>query len=425
MPRDAGGVAGLGRRSSIGSRRSADAAAALLLVAASAVIVSAAIVGAGVSNPPPATPRRIGRPPPPTVVRAPGPPSAPRGRPQAVPNRGVQQQQWPRNRRKLIWSEEFDRLDENLWEHLVTASRGFNDEFQYYRNDRRNSYVNNGVLYIQPTLTAAEYGDDFLYKGQLQYNNCNLKPCASASGKDIVTPIQSARIRTLGSFGFRYGRVEVRARMPRGDWIWPAIWMKPVENFYGGWPASGEIDIVEVRSNRKLTTASGVSQGIDRMGTTLHFGPNSSYNVWRLTHWERSLEDVGGDYSDGFHIYEMSWTEKKIEFFVDKTYLGGIDAPQGGFWKLGGFDENPGGKNIWENGGPMAPFDRQFFFVLNVAVGGRFFPDGWKNYPYPKPWNWTSPHPMQDFWEKRNWWLPTWDPVGSSMWVDYIRVYDS
>ncbi|XP_071446297.1 beta-1,3-glucan-binding protein-like [Hetaerina americana] len=408
-----------------GRHHRTSAESALVLISVSALVLSAAVVvAAAAAGNSPLAPRRIGGPPPPptqVVVKSPDPSSAPRGRPFAGLNRG----HLPRNRRRLIWSEEFDRLDEDVWEHLVTASRGYNDEFQYYRNDRRNSYVKNGVLYIQPTLTAAEYGDDFLYQGQLQYNNCNLKPCTSSAGKDIVTPIQSARIRTLGSFGFLYGRVEVRARMPRGDWIWPAIWMKPVENFYGGWPASGEIDLVEVRSNRKLTTAGGVSQGIDKMGSTLHFGPNSSYNVWRLTHWERSLEGVGGDYGDGFHIYEMSWTEKKMEFFVDKTYLGGIDAPEGGFWKLGGFDENPGGKNIWENGGPMAPFDRQFFFVLNVAVGGRFFPDGWKNYPNPKPWNWTSSHPMKDFWERRNWWLPTWDPVGSSMWVDYIRVYDS
>jgi hypothetical protein len=65
----------------------------------------------------------------------------------------------------------------------------------------------------------------------------------------------------------------------------------------------------------------------------------------------------------------------------------------------------------------------QFFIILNVAVGGNFFPDGLYNSPHPKPWSRTSPHPMQDFWERRDWWLPTWDEEGRAMKVDYIRVY--
>ncbi|KAG8233977.1 hypothetical protein J437_LFUL014496, partial [Ladona fulva] len=281
--------------------------------------------------------------------------------------------------------------------------------FFYNRISFFSSYVRNGVLYIQPTLTAAEFGEDFLYGGVLQYPGCNVKPCSSVAGEDIVTPIQSARIRTLGSFGFRYGRVEVRARMPRGDWIWPGKLFSTASQF----------------CNPRPTTNKGVLIVLQYSIPNIpplqsHFYGNGSNSGASLN---QSLEDVKGDYGDGFHIFEMIWTDQKIEFYVDRTRLGGINAPEGGFWKLGGFDENPGGKNIWENGGPMAPFDRQFFFVLNVAVGGRFFPDGMKNYPYPKPWNWTSTHPMMDFWERRNWWLPTWDPIESSMWVDYIRVY--
>jgi hypothetical protein len=65
----------------------------------------------------------------------------------------------------------------------------------------------------------------------------------------------------------------------------------------------------------------------------------------------------------------------------------------------------------------------QFFLILNVAVGGNFFTDGWYNSPHPKPWNKSSPHPMQDFWEHRDWWLPTWDEEDISLKVDYVRVY--
>ena len=75
----------------------------------------------------------------------------------------------------LVWQEEFDSLDESTWEHFVTGWRGGNHEFQYYRNNRKNSYVRDGILYIVPTLTADEYGEDFLYNGQLDLRpeGCN------------------------------------------------------------------------------------------------------------------------------------------------------------------------------------------------------------------------------------------------------------
>ncbi|XP_069683894.1 beta-1,3-glucan-binding protein-like [Periplaneta americana] len=323
----------------------------------------------------------------------------------------------------LIWHDEFNTLDLDVWNHLVTAWRGGNNEFEYYRNSRNNSFVKDGVLYLRPTLTADEYGEKLLYTGGIYYPDCNMEPCISAAGEDIVLPVQSARIRTINSFSFLHGRLEVRAKMPRGDWIWPAIWMKPRYNEYGPWPSSGEIDIIEVRSNKKLTNSAGVSQGIDKMGATLHFGLNSSYNIWRPTHWELSIEETGRDFSDDFHIFGLEWTADYINFTVDGKTIGSRGVPPGGFWHLGGFDKIPGATNIWADGEPMAPFDKEFFIILNVAVGGNFFPDGWYNSPNPKPWNSSTPHPLKDFWEHRDWWLPTWNLEDSSMRVDYIRVY--
>lgn len=68
---------------------------------------------------------------------------------------------------ELIWQDEFDFLNEQHSQHLVTGWRGGNHQFQYYRNDRKNSYVRDGILYIFPTLTADEYGEGFLYNGEL------------------------------------------------------------------------------------------------------------------------------------------------------------------------------------------------------------------------------------------------------------------
>ena len=71
---------------------------------------------------------------------------------------------------------------------------------------------------------------------------------AAASG-NYINPIRSARLRTAKSFSLKYGRVEVRAKLPKGDWLWPAIWMLPTYQEYGTWPVSGEIDIMESRGN--------------------------------------------------------------------------------------------------------------------------------------------------------------------------------
>ncbi|XP_034231448.1 beta-1,3-glucan-binding protein-like [Thrips palmi] len=330
----------------------------------------------------------------------------------------------PKQREKLIFAEEFNKLDPEVWGHLVTGWRGGNKEFQYYRNDRRNSYVRGGALFLRPTLTAREYGDAFLYTGKLYYPDCNFEPCVSESGEDIVLPVQSARINTRGAFSFRYGRLEVRAKLPRGDWIWPAIWLKPASNAYGAWPASGEMDLVESRGNANLKhVRTGETQGVQKVGATLHFGPNSSYNIWRLTHWEKILER--GDFADAFHVFGMEWSPAGFRFTVDREEIGSMPVPPGGFWDLGGFDKDPGGPNIWANGTELAPFDRKFYIILNVAVGGTFFPNGMVNKPYPRAWNWTSGHPLREFWEHRHWWLPTWKGEHAAMQVDYVRVYQN
>lgn len=137
----------------------------------------------------------------------------------------------------------------------------------------------------------------------------------------------------------------------------------------------------------------------------------------------RTLEGSGRDFSDDFHLFGMEWTRNSITFTVDDEIIGSVTPPTGGFWAIGGFDKNPGGRNIWENGEYLAPFDREFFFVLNVAVGGTFFPEEFKNDPYPRPWYLSSKHPLRDFWERRKLWYPTWDPKKSALQVDYIRVY--
>jgi beta-glucanase (GH16 family) len=139
----------------------------------------------------------------------------------------------------LVFEDNFDKLDFKKWQHEITMGGGGNWEFEMYVNRRQNSFVKDGVLYIQPTTTADNIGEAAVKSGSYSlWGGSPADLCTSnqfwgcertAGGTNIINPIQSARLRTVNSFNFKYGRVEVRAQLPKGDWIWPAIWMLPTD----------------------------------------------------------------------------------------------------------------------------------------------------------------------------------------------------
>lgn len=100
--------------------------------------------------------------------------------------------------------------------------------------------------------------------------------------------------------------------MPKGDWIWPAIWLLPKHNYYGNWPASGEIDLIESRGNGPECDAGGV----DTFGSTLHYGPNYMYDAWDTAHAEHKHT---ANLNEDFHTYELEWTEEHIITRFDGT----------------------------------------------------------------------------------------------------------
>jgi len=129
-------------------------------------------------------------------------------------------------------------------------------EFQVYLNDRSLSYVTNGHLYLHPRFTTQVLGtgiDSITQPGfEIDLNGCCTNRAFNGSYKQttrdngtgklyIVNPVASARVSTVDSFAFKYGRVEIRAQLPKGDWLWPALWMLPKIDTYGGWPCSGEM----------------------------------------------------------------------------------------------------------------------------------------------------------------------------------------
>ena len=119
---------------------------------------------------------------------------------------------------------------------------------------------------------------------------------------------------TYNGFNFKYGRVEIRAKNPTGDWLWPATWMMPHASAYGGWPRSGEIDIMESRGNVNLYNGKGEKVGIDEFGSTLHFGTepwNSAFQTANF--WIRSAP--GQAWSKAFHSYKMEWAPSNYNSF--------------------------------------------------------------------------------------------------------------
>lgn len=328
---------------------------------------------------------------------------------------------------QLIFEDNFDSLDQSKWQHEVTLGGGGNWEFQWYLNSRDNSFSKNGNLHIKPRLTSDYFGEAFLSSGRVQIppnecTNADWWGCdRQGTPENYINPVRSARIRTLNSFNFKYGTLEVRAKMPAGDWLWPAIWLLPSRSVYGTWPASGEIDLVEARGNRKLF-AGNTNVGTEQVGSTMHFGPRWDVNGWGTAHYERNSQP---SYADGFHTYKMVWTQNYIEFSIDNRVMGRVDAGEG-FWKRGNF-QNSGLPNPWASATRMAPFDQEFHVIMNLAVGGvNYFSDGFRNEGAGKPWSNTSPTAPRDFWRGKNGWLPTWNYGWSddaNLQVDYVRIW--
>ncbi|XP_045463336.1 beta-1,3-glucan-binding protein-like [Harmonia axyridis] len=332
----------------------------------------------------------------------------------------------------LIFQDNFETFNLDVWQHEQTLGGGGNWEFQWYTNNRTISYVDEEILKIKPRLLADDTGESFLYSGTLDINggspsdectNPAWYGCSrTGSPQTVINPIKSARIRTLNSFRFKYGELEARIKIPSGDWLWPALWLLPRNNQYGGWPSSGEIDIMESRGNKDLIDSTGKNIGSKLASSTLHWGPSTLMNKYTKTHYEQSSYE---GFDQEWHIYQMVWTPDNITFKIDNQTIGTASPPEGGFWEMGDFS-NTNMVNPWRGGSKMAPFDQEFYIVLNLAVGGTsFFPDGANNSGGQKPWSNKSPRASGDFWEGRNQWLPTWK-MGTddqTLKIDYVKVW--
>lgn len=225
--------------------------------------------------------------------------------------------------RVLVWGEEFDgnELDPTSWEALQGNGDEFgipgwgNNEIQWYTGRPENVRVADGML----TITARQES----FQG---------------------FPYTSARIRTLGKQDFRYGRIEARMKLPSTPGIWPAFWMLPTNSPYGGWSASGEIDIME--SVNFADTVYG----------NIYFGGEFP----RQQNSPGELND-GTDLGADFNEYAIEWDPDLIRWFINGRLF---HVRTSNNWSSEADPDNN-----------RAPFDWPFHIILNVAVGGNF-PNG-------------------------------------------------
>ncbi|NNE71062.1 MAG: family 16 glycosylhydrolase, partial [Rhodothermales bacterium] len=238
---------------------------------------------------------------------------------------------------QLVWADEFDgtEVDAAKWTYQIgdgcpDLCGWGNGEEQYYTD--ANTIVDGGTLRIE-----ARREDE--------------------GGRSYT----SSRLRTLGKAAFKYGRIELRAKMPRGSGYWPAVWMLPEADVYGGWAASGEIDILEVFGNDP-----GTVHG------TLHYGGESPRNTFKGGSYTLPVRD----FSRSFHDFAIEWVPGEMRWYVDGNLY---HTARDWYTTEARFP---------------APFDQEFHLLVNVAVGGA---GG-------DPSNTTFPQSME---------------------IDYIRVYQS
>jgi beta-glucanase (GH16 family) len=166
-----------------------------------------------------------------------------------------------------------------------------------------NVFIKDGVLTIKPTVQDASLINnnvlDLRTKGCTGSKWTDCVASTNTTNGTIINPVKSGRINSKLGASIQFGRVEVTAKLPAGDWLWPAIWMLPVDNKYGEWPKSGEIDIMEGRGNN-YTYAQG---GNNIVSSTLHFGPNSANDGW----WRNNVKRVAlhTTYAVGYHTFGL------------------------------------------------------------------------------------------------------------------------
>ncbi|KPB04766.1 carbohydrate binding domain-containing protein [Bacillus sp. CHD6a] len=254
---------------------------------------------------------------------------------------------------QLVWEDNFEgtELDQSKWSY--DTGNGFvqpdgnyvpgwgNEELQYYKEDNVSLEGGNLVLTGKSENASDEYG---------------------------TYDYTSGKIHTKGKFNQKYGKFEAKIKMPAGQGYWPAFWMMPEKDKYGGWAASGEIDIMEAAGG-----------DLNKVGGAIHYGsqwPNNTYTAKDYHFGE------GTDITD-FNVYSVEWEPGEIRWYVNDELFQTLNN-----WT------SLNGDNGTKYSYP-APFDQEFYLIFNLAIGG---------------WYGGGPNESTEF--------------PGKMEVDYVKVYE-
>jgi len=232
---------------------------------------------------------------------------------------------------ELVWHDEFEhpQIDLSKWSFEVNAWGGGNHELQYYTDRPENVFIRDGKLIIRAER------EHF-------------------TGPEGTREYTSARMRTKYRGDWKYGWFEIKAKLPCGRGLWPAIWLLPTDWVYGPWTASGEIDIMEL-----------IGHEPNRVHGTLHYGGVPPNNLHSGAFFKLP---AGSDFCEDFHVFALEWSPYSAKVIINgKPQTRQLVEIR---WYVDG--KNYERQNEWfSSAAPYpAPFDQRFHLILNVAVGG-------------------------------------------------------
>ncbi|MEM7369451.1 MAG: glycoside hydrolase family 16 protein [Bacteroidota bacterium] len=213
----------------------------------------------------------------------------------------------------LVWQDEFDGTELDPASYNIDIGDGCpnlcgwgNDEKQWYTDDPSNLRLEDGKMILTATKTG-------------------------------TSDYQSARVQTKGKKEFKFGRIDIRAKLPKGQGIWPAIWMLGQNIDDVGWPACGEIDIMELVGHQPKTVHG-----------TAHWGPQGrGYSTYSTSSYF-----IDQDFQEAFHVFSLVWELNQMVWYVDETRFKTITSK--------------------DMQGETYRFNQDFYFIFNIAVGGRW-----------------------------------------------------
>ncbi|XP_017008379.2 gram-negative bacteria-binding protein 2 [Drosophila takahashii] len=296
---------------------------------------------------------------------------------------------------ELIFEDNFSeaQLNRTTWKHDIRQRMyHVEEELVAFDDAARNSFVKEGELHIVP-IVASEVTDGSFKLGdrctaiESPDQECNI---AHGSFYTIKPPVFSAQIHTRNSFSFKFGKIVVRAKLPKGDWLFPYLMLQPVST-YAETHYAKQLRIAYARGNANLRT----KQGDDISGNHLYGGSVAWHHGNAVQFLKDRLSQT--HYGDDFHNYTMIWQRDKITLMVDEEVYGEL-----------------------YDGLPF--FNEKCFIIFGVTVGGFLNFDDNLLAKDVKPYKNREPRAALSFWQHRDAWAPTWGRQ-SAMIIDFVRVY--